>query len=92
MQWKAVAEFVNQMAEQHGFNQDELNSLFSQVHYLEKVVKLINPAPSGKSKTGRLTRAVLLNHYAYEPDYFFGKNMKPNYVVLRLNSASRLKS
>ena len=50
MQWKAVAEFVNQMAEQHGFNQDELNSLFSQVHYLEKVVKLINPAPSGKSK------------------------------------------
>ena len=50
MQWKAVAEFVNQMAEQHGFNQDELNTLFSQVHYLEKVVKLINPAPSGKSK------------------------------------------
>ncbi len=50
MQWKAVAEFVNQMAEQHGFNHDELNSLFSQVHYLEKVVKLINPAPSGKSK------------------------------------------
>ena len=50
MQWKAVAEFVNQMADQHGFNQDELNSLFSQVHYLEKVVKLINPAPSGKSK------------------------------------------
>jgi membrane-bound lytic murein transglycosylase B len=50
MQWKAVAEFVNQMGEQHGFNQDELNTLFSQVHYLEKVVKLINPAPSGKSK------------------------------------------
>ncbi|MEY3570516.1 MAG: lytic murein transglycosylase [Pseudomonadota bacterium] len=50
MQWKAVAEFVSQMGEQHGFNQDELNTLFSQVHYLEKVVKLINPAPSGKSK------------------------------------------
>jgi membrane-bound lytic murein transglycosylase B len=50
MQWKAVSEFVNQMGEQHGFNQDELNTLFSQVHYLEKVVKLINPAPSGKSK------------------------------------------
>ena len=49
MQWKAVAEFVNQMGEQHGFNQDELNTLFSQVHYLEKVVNLINPAPSGKS-------------------------------------------
>jgi membrane-bound lytic murein transglycosylase B len=50
MQWKAVAEFVNQMSEQHGFNHDELNALFSHVHYVEKVVKLINPAPSGKSK------------------------------------------
>jgi len=50
MQWKAVAEFVNQMGEQHGFNHDELNTLFSHVHYLEKVVKLINPAPSGKTK------------------------------------------
>ena len=50
MQWKAVAEFVNQMGEQHGFNQDELNTLFSQAHYVEKVVKLINPGPSGKSK------------------------------------------
>ena len=50
MQWKAVAEFTNRMGEQHGFNQDDLNTLFSQVHYLEKVVKLINPAPSGKSK------------------------------------------
>ena len=50
MQWKAVAQFVNQMGEQHGFNQDELNTLFSQVHYLEKVIKLINPAPTGRSK------------------------------------------
>ena len=50
MQWKAVAEFTNRMGEQHGFNQDDLNTLFSQVHYLEKVVKLINPAPSGKNK------------------------------------------
>jgi len=50
MQWKVVAEFVNKMTEQHSFNQDELNTLFSQVHYVDKVVKLINPAPSGKSK------------------------------------------
>jgi len=49
-QWKAVSEFINQMSEQHSFNQDELNTLFSQVHYLEKVVKLINPSTSGKNK------------------------------------------
>ena len=49
-QWKAVADFVNRMVEDHGFTHDELNTLFSQIHYKEKVVKLINPAPSGKSK------------------------------------------
>ena len=49
-QWEAVSEFINQMSEQHSFNQDELNTLFSQVHYLEKVVKLINPSTSGKNK------------------------------------------
>jgi len=49
-QWKAVADFVNRMVEEHGFTHDELNTLFSQIHYKEKVVKLINPAPSGKSK------------------------------------------
>jgi membrane-bound lytic murein transglycosylase B len=67
MQWKAVTEFVNQMGEQHGFNQDELNTLFSQVHYVEKVVKLINPGPPGKSKNWSAYKSRLLNHYAYEP-------------------------
>ena len=50
VQWKAVSEFTNMMAEAHGFDQNELTAVFSQIHYLEKVVKLINPAPSGKSK------------------------------------------
>lgn len=50
VQWKAVSEFSKMMVEEHGFDQNELTAVFSQIHYLEKVVKLINPAPSGKSK------------------------------------------
>ncbi len=49
-QWKSVAEFVSQMHEQHGFDENELNTLFLKVSYVEKVVKLINPPAAGKSK------------------------------------------
>ena len=36
------AQFA-EMVEEHGFDQNELTAVFSQIHYLEKVVKLINP-------------------------------------------------
>lgn len=49
-QWKSVTAFIDQMREQHGFDERELNALFSQVSYVEKVVKLINPPAAGKSK------------------------------------------
>lgn len=49
-QWKAVSEFIAQMSEEHGFDRTELNAQFTKIHYLDKVVKLINPAPAGKAK------------------------------------------
>ena len=49
-QWKAVAEFVDQMSSEHGFDRAELNAQFAKIHYLDKVVKLINPPPAGKAK------------------------------------------
>ena len=50
VQWKSVTEFIDHMHEQHGFEQQELITLFSNTTYLEKVVKLINPPAAGKSK------------------------------------------
>lgn len=50
VQWKSVTEFVEEMRDQHGFDQHELNTLFSKASYLDKVVKLINPPAAGKSK------------------------------------------
>ena len=49
-QWKSVAQFIEQMSDEHGFDRSELNARFAQVHYLDKVVKLINPPPAGKAK------------------------------------------
>lgn len=49
-QWKAVSEFITQMSDEHGFDRAELNAQFAKIHYLDKVVKLINPPPPGKAK------------------------------------------
>ena len=49
-QWKAVGEFITQMSDEHGFDRTELNAQFAKIHYLDKVVKLINPPPAGKAK------------------------------------------
>lgn len=49
-QWKAVSEFITEMSEEHGFDRGELNAQFAKIHYLDKVIKLINPPPVGKAK------------------------------------------
>lgn len=49
-QWRAVAEFIDQMSSEHGFDRADLNSQFAKIHYLDKVVKLIHPPPAGKAK------------------------------------------
>lgn len=49
-QWRAVAEFIDEMVEQHGFDRDALREQFRKVQYRDEVVRLINPPPAGKAK------------------------------------------
>ena len=50
LQWRAVTEFIEQVSAEHGFDRDELASLFRRANYLDSVVRLINPLPAGKAK------------------------------------------
>lgn len=56
-QWRAVGEFIDEMHADHGFDRGALRSMFGQVHYLDSVVKLINPPPVGKAKNWAAYRA-----------------------------------
>lgn len=49
-EWRAVAEFIGMMSEQHGFDRAALHSQFARAHFSESVVKLINPPPATKNK------------------------------------------
>ena len=49
-QWRGVAELIDELSDQHGLEREILASQFSKVHYLESVVKLINPPPPSKIK------------------------------------------
>lgn len=50
LQWRAVTEFIDQTSAEHGFDRDELQSLFRRAQYLDSVVRLINPPRPGKAK------------------------------------------
>jgi membrane-bound lytic murein transglycosylase B len=54
----AVRNFIQHMVHKHGFSETYLNSLFSQAHRLDSVIRLENPAPTGpsKSRPGSWTR------------------------------------
>jgi membrane-bound lytic murein transglycosylase B len=56
-QWRAVGEFIDEMTIDYGFERDALRALFGKAHYLDSVVKLINPAPAGKSKNWSVYRS-----------------------------------
>jgi membrane-bound lytic murein transglycosylase B len=56
-QWQAVNGFIDEMCRDHGFERDALISLFGQIHYLDSVVKLINPPPVGTVKNWTAYRA-----------------------------------
>ncbi len=49
-QWQAVSSFIDEMSSEHGFDREQLRSQFSRAHYIDAVVKLINPPPAGKAK------------------------------------------
>jgi membrane-bound lytic murein transglycosylase B len=54
-----VQNFIRHMVHKHGFSETYLNSLFSQAHRLDSVIRLENPAPSvgpSKSRPGSWTR------------------------------------
>jgi len=56
-QWQAVDGFIDEMSLDHGFEREALISLFRQIHYLDSVVKLINPPPVGTVKNWTAYRA-----------------------------------
>ncbi len=46
-QWRAVAEFIDEMTLRHDFDREALHAQFARAHFMESVVRLINPpAPS----------------------------------------------
>ena len=49
-QWRAVSEFIDEMSREHGFDREQLRTQFGRAHYIDAVVKLINPPPAGKAK------------------------------------------
>lgn len=55
-QWRGVAEVIDELSDQHGLQRDTLKAQFAKVHYLENVVRLINPPPPGKVKNWTVYR------------------------------------
>lgn len=56
-QWKDVADFISQMAEKHGFDRGELETIFRKIRYIDTAIQLIKPAPPGRPKNWRAYRA-----------------------------------
>jgi membrane-bound lytic murein transglycosylase B len=56
-QWKEVSDFIDQMAEKHGFDRAELESVFKKVRYVDTTIQLMKPAPPGRPKNWRAYRA-----------------------------------
>jgi membrane-bound lytic murein transglycosylase B len=49
-QWKDVRAFLDELATRDGFDRAALDTLMSQVRYVDAAVQLIKPAPPGKPK------------------------------------------
>jgi membrane-bound lytic murein transglycosylase B len=56
-QWKDVSDFIDRMAEKHGFERAGLESVFRKVRYVDATIQLIKPAPPGKPKNWQAYRA-----------------------------------
>ena len=55
-EWKAVAEFEEEMVAKHGFDRDTLKTVMAQVNYIDSAVQLVKPAPPGKPKNWQAYR------------------------------------
>jgi membrane-bound lytic murein transglycosylase B len=56
LEWKAVADFEEEMVSKHGFDRDELKALLAKVNYIDSAVQLVKPAPPGKPKNWQAYR------------------------------------
>ncbi|MES2071448.1 MAG: lytic murein transglycosylase B [Pseudomonadota bacterium] len=56
-QWKEVAEFIDLMVQQHGFDRDKLVAYFDNARYVESAIQLVKPAPPGRPKNWKAYRA-----------------------------------
>jgi membrane-bound lytic murein transglycosylase B len=59
-EWKAVAEFEDEMVSKHGFDRDALKALISQVNYIDSAVQLVKPAPPGKPKNWQAYKSLFV--------------------------------
>ncbi|HEY0064919.1 MAG TPA: lytic murein transglycosylase B [Telluria sp.] len=60
LEWKAVTEFIDDVAMRQGFPREELEALFRQVRYVDSAVQLVKPAPVGKPKNMNAVRALMI--------------------------------
>ncbi|WP_228124789.1 lytic murein transglycosylase B [Glaciimonas soli] len=56
-QWKDVSAFIDQLVAKDGFTRAELEAVFSKTRYVESAVRLMRPAPPGKTKNWQAYRA-----------------------------------
>lgn len=56
-QWREVAEFIDRMVNNHGFDRAELEAAFRKIRYIDTAIALIKPAPPGRPKNWRAYRA-----------------------------------
>ncbi|MBR7784322.1 lytic murein transglycosylase, partial [Undibacterium luofuense] len=62
-QWKEVEVFISQMVNLHGFEEEKLRQLFSQVRHVESARQLMKPAPPGKPKNWKVYRSRFVEPY-----------------------------
>lgn len=54
---ESMAKFVTEMHNRHGFDQETLDCLFSQIQHNSTVIRLVKPFPSGKPKNWQTYRS-----------------------------------
>lgn len=59
-EWKAVADFTDEMVTKHGFDRAQLQALVGQIRFVDSAVQLIKPAPPGKPKNWQAYSALFV--------------------------------
>jgi membrane-bound lytic murein transglycosylase B len=60
LEWKAVNDFIDEVALRQGFPREELQDVFRQVHLVDSAVQLVKPAPAGKPKNMNAVRELII--------------------------------